>query len=228
MNVFRKSLFAVGAMMWTSLASATIFEDCQPVKMLATYVRNGSAQIPDMGAKDDSSRYLIQLVRAAHSFETTQKSKNRALALLDKLPKSEEQFVGWISLGDLLCDGEAVADMKVLGRLGDRLPRLVVRAVIEIPLRLPEVLRFALIARRDPHSDYAVQLQRLCKLQKRAFLAARESLTNTERGDFDFAVFDVRSCRAKALPEAGDYPVNVAAADFLTVITTKFQGRALD
>jgi hypothetical protein len=203
MNVFRPSVFAASAMLWASLASATPFEDCKPVEMLSAYVRSGSAQIPDLVAKDDSSRYLIQLVRAAHSFETAPKSKNRALELLDKLPQSEEQFVVWISLGDLLCDGEAIADMMTLGHLGDRLPRLVMRAVTQIPLRLPKVLRFALVARRDPHSDYAVQLQRLCKLRKRAFLEARESLTNTERRDFDSGVFDVRSCRAKALPEAG-------------------------
>jgi len=194
--------FGTIALLWTHMVCAAPAQDCQATKTLAALVRSTSTlpAIPEQPSLP--TEYRAQLIIAAHLYERMPTDKDRATALLNLIPKSEAQFGIWITLGDPVCDEESDKDMMTLGHLSDRLPRLVASAAIAQPTRLSELVKFAMVAQRDPHSDYAVQLERVCKLRKLDFLSAVKSMSSDERKEFVARVFNPKRCQALALPEA--------------------------
>ncbi len=105
-------------------------------------------------------------------------------------------------MGDSQCSAESLADMKSLGGLGERLPRDLARAVLLVPDKLPSYVSYAPISVQDPHSDYAVQMQAVCRAEHPEFVRAVEGLPTDKRDWFVKHVLNPDGCHALALPEA--------------------------
>jgi len=107
-----------------------------------------------------------------------------------------------MTLGESLCDDESVAEMFSLSRVRDRLGRDFARAVLLVPDMLPRYIAYAPVSVQDPHSDYAVQMQSVCRAKQPEFLRAVEGLPTDPRDWFVKHVLNPDGCHALALPEA--------------------------
>lgn len=118
------------------------------------------------------------------------------------IPPSKEEERLWYTLDGFLCEGEPVKQVKTLSELHARMPHDLARAVLLVPEKLPNYISYAYNAVQDPHSDYAVQMQSVCRAKHNAFLDALGSLTPDDRQWFVKKIFDPNECRAIAVPEA--------------------------
>lgn len=107
-----------------------------------------------------------------------------------------------MTLGDSLCREESVSEMQTLGALRDRVPRDMAIAVVLVPEKLSEYLNYGLVSTQDPHSDYAVQMENVCRKMTAQFRVAVRNLPSDKRDWFTTHVFNPAACRAIALPEA--------------------------
>lgn len=128
--------------------------------------------------------------------------KSAAVLLLNLIPVDDAQHTTWMTLGDALCSAESVADMKSLGGLGERLPHDLAKAVLLVPDKLPGYIAYASTSVQDPHSDYAVQMQTVCRAKHPEFAKAVEGLPADKRDWFVKHVLNPDGCHALALPEA--------------------------
>jgi hypothetical protein len=172
---------------------------CGDIRELAAVAGSGSQAALSRNSVPDHS-YRSRLVLAARSFELSATATN-ASQLLALIPNDSSQQSDVLTLGDSLCDGEPVPDMFSLGRIRDRFPRDLARAVLLVPNKLPEYVAYGLISVQDPHSDYAVQMISVCRAKHAKFLKAVEGLPADKREWFQ-RVFNPAACRALALPEA--------------------------
>jgi hypothetical protein len=164
--------------------------------------RAKSSEAVTVAKQKAGDNYRAQVVFAALSFELRPTDKAAAVLLLNLIPQDDGQQTTWMTLGDSLCDSESVADMKSLGRVGDRLPRDLAKAVLLVPDRLPGYIAYAATSVHDPHSDYAVQMQTVCRAKHPEFVKAVEGLPADQRDWFVKHVFNPDGCHALALPEA--------------------------
>jgi hypothetical protein len=156
--------------------------------------------------------YRVQVIFAARQFELDQRNENAAALLLGLIPQNDAQQLVWMTLGESLCDAEPVQDIMLLGRLRDRLAHDLASAVILVPKKMQAYVSYAAEAVQDPHNDYAIQMQRVCRSHHVAFASAVKQLGDgsPEVGTFATAssdwfrthILDPKSCRAVALPEA--------------------------
>jgi hypothetical protein len=146
--------------------------------------------------------YRAQVVFAVRSLELRPTDKDAAVLLLNLIPQNDAQHTVLMTLGDSLCDEESVAEMKSLGGLGDRLPHDLARAVLLVPDKLPSYVSYAPISVQDPHSDYAVQMQTVCRAKHSEFLKAVEGLPTDQKNLFVKHVLNPDGCHGLALPEA--------------------------
>jgi len=162
--------------------------------------KSSEALIAEKQKAGDS--YRAQVVFAARSSELRPTDKGAAVLLLNLIPQDDGQQTTWMTLGDSLCDSESVADMKSLGRVGDRLPRDLAKAVLLVPDRLPGYVAYAPTSVQNPHSDYAVQMQTVCRARHPEFVKAVGGLPTDKRDWFVKHVLNPEGCHALALPEA--------------------------
>jgi hypothetical protein len=146
--------------------------------------------------------YRAQVVFAARSFELRPMDKGAAVRLLNLLPQDDTQHTTLMTLGDSLCDKESVAEMKSLSRIGERLGRDFAKAVLLVPDKLPGYVAYAPTSVQDPHSDYAVQMEAVCRASHPGFVKAVEGLPSDKRDWFVKHVLNPDGCHALALPEA--------------------------
>jgi hypothetical protein len=146
--------------------------------------------------------YRAQVVFAARSFELQPRSKSAAIALLKLIPRDDEQQLVLVTLGESLCDGESVAEMMVQSRIGERLSHDFSKAVLLVPEMLPKYVAYASTSVHDPHSDYAVQMQAICRGKHAEFVKAVEGLPTDQRDWFVKHILNPDGCHALALPEA--------------------------
>ena len=146
--------------------------------------------------------YLARTVVASRLSELRPTDQRAAILLLDLIPQNGEQRLIWMTLGDSLCDSESISDMKSLGRLGENLPRNLAKAVLIAPDKMPNYVAFSLISVQDPHSDFAIQMQIVCRAEHSSFLRAVLALPSEEKVQFLKHVFNPKGCHALALPEA--------------------------
>lgn len=152
-------------------------------------------------ARQIGSSYFAQSVFAARSFEI-RNDRNSAAILLDLLPKNDEQRVIWGSLGQAVCDRETVSEAKLLGRLRDRLAKNVAQAVILAPEKMLPYVVFSLGTTSDPHSEYALEMKRVCLRKKGVLTEAVEMLAEHEKRWFHGHVMALKNCQALDLPES--------------------------
>jgi hypothetical protein len=152
--------------------------------------------------KHAGDNYRAQIVFASGLFELNPRDRNAARGLLNPIPQGDAQQAILTTLGDSLCDSEKLSDMKSLARLRDAMPTELSRAVLLVPLRMPAYVAYSLMATMDPHSDYAVQMHRVCREAHAEFTRAVGMLSAEKREWFTRHVLDPNDCRAVFIPES--------------------------
>jgi hypothetical protein len=146
--------------------------------------------------------YRAQLVYAAKLTELAPQRQDAAVLLLNLIPKDEQQQHVVMTLGEHHCETESYHEMKMLAQLEERLPRDLTRAVLMVPGKIPEYVAYSVTSVEDPHSDYAIQMQKVCRAKHDVFFDAVTKLPREKRDRFLKYVFDLDGCNALTLPEA--------------------------
>jgi hypothetical protein len=176
--------------------------NCDQIAFTAIMARSASSVALAVEKQRAGDSYRAQVVFATRLFELHPTDKSAAIQLLNLIPKDDTEQNIWMTFGDSLCDAETVADMKSLGRIGERLPRTLAKAVLLIPDKLPAYVSYALTSVQDSHSDYAVQMQNVCRTKHAEFLKAVGNLPIDKRDWFVKHILKPDDCHALALPEA--------------------------
>jgi hypothetical protein len=186
----------------TSNAQDSSNVPCSQVHAIArmSQTKSLSALVKAKGIAGNS--YRSEIVFRARSFQLQPSNRNAGLALLNLLPKNDDvQHEILMTLGESLCDDEGDAEMFSLSRIRDGLGRDFANAAILVPEMLPRYIAYASISVQDPHSDYAVQMQAVCRAKHSEFVKAVEGLQTDRRDWFVKHVFNPEGCHALALPE---------------------------
>jgi hypothetical protein len=146
--------------------------------------------------------YRAQLVYAAKLSELAPQRQDAAVLLLNLIPKDEQQQHVVMTLGEHHCETESYHEMKMLAQLEERLPRDLTRAVLMVPGKIPEYVVYSVTSVEDPHSDYALQMEKVCRAKHDEFFDAVTKLPREKRDRFLKYVFDLDGCNALTLPEA--------------------------
>lgn len=193
-------------MMALSLTSTRMLSaqqvNCDQVAATARMARAKSFATLNAEKPKAGNTYRARLVFAARKFQLDPKSKHAAEVLLESIPKDDEQQTVLIELGDSLCDGESLTDMQSLARVGETLPQNLARAVLIVPEKLPAYVAYALTSIQDPHSDYAVQMEIVCRARHAEFIGSVGELSSDKNTLFVKRVFSPETCKALSLPEA--------------------------
>jgi len=175
---------------------------CHEIESLAKIARTRSTDALSREKRSAGDNYRAQVVFAARLFELRPRDKSAAILLLKLIPQDDAQQTILMTLGDSLCDSEVISDMKSLGRLRDALPRQFAGAVLLVPSSMPAYIAYSLTATLDPHSDYAIHMQRVCRQAHAEFMSAVSLLPSEKRESFTRHILDPKGCRAIALPES--------------------------
>ena len=144
--------------------------------------------------------YRARVVFAAKQFELIPQVHEAALLLLNIIPENIEQQRLLASLGYSLCGTESYHDMKSLEQITEHFPRSLARAVLLAPDKIPAYVAYSVASVEDPHSDYAVQMQKICRVRHPEFIAAVAKLPLDKKDRFLRYVFDPDGCNALSLP----------------------------
>ena len=184
-----------------SLALGMSVIPCNQVHAAAQIARTESLKSLAEVKKDAPSGIVIEVVAAFRAFELQPKSRTLAASLLGQIPKDETQQEVLSTLDASICDDESDTEISALARVKYGLPRLLAHAVEIAPEYMNAYLNYSLIA-LSPHSDYAVQMQRVCRNRPQQLRNAIAALSKADRNWFTSVVFDPKRCRAIAVPEA--------------------------
>jgi hypothetical protein len=176
-------------------------QDCGEVIAMVKMARAiSSAELAANKLKAGDS-YHAQVVYAARLFEFYPQDRETAVLLLNLIPKDEEQNRLLMSLGDHLCGTESFREMKALNQVGERIPRDLTKAVLLAPEKIPEYVAYSISSVQDPHSDYALQMQKICRSRHSEFVEAVTKLPPEKKDRFLKYIFDLDGCNALTLPE---------------------------
>ena len=175
--------------------------DCSEIIAVAKMARAISTKELAAHKANAGESYRAQVVYAAKLIELDPQRHDAAVLLLNLIPKDDEQQHLLMTLGEHHCETESYHEMKMLGQLEERLPRDLTRAVLMIPAKIPEYVAYSIISVQDPHSDYAIQMQKVCKAKHAEFFDAVAKLPREKRDRFLKYVFDLDGCNALTLPE---------------------------
>jgi hypothetical protein len=145
--------------------------------------------------------YHARVIYAARLFEFYPQEREAAVLLLNLIPKDEEQNRLLMSLGDHLCGTESFREMKALNQVGERIPHDLTKAVLLAPEKIPEYVAYSISSVQDPHSDYALQMQKVCRARHSEFVEAVAKLPPEKKDRFLKYIFDLDGCNALTLPE---------------------------
>jgi hypothetical protein len=176
--------------------------DCVDVEAIAGMARAVSTAELSASKVKAGESYRAQFVFAAKQFELKPEKRDVALLLLDLIPKDDEQQQMLMTLGEHQCVTESYHEMKSLAQLAERLPRDLARAVLLVPAKIPEYVAYSITSVQDPHSDYAIQMQKVCHVRHSEFVAAVAKLPWQKKDRFLMYIFDPEACNALTLPEA--------------------------
>ena len=177
-------------------------EHCNEIHAMALMATAKSvASLTDLKPKAGDS-YRARIVFSFRLFELSGSSKDAAAVLLNLIPSDKEHDFVWHSFGQLLsCQSESEADMETLGRLQIRLPGDLARAVLLVPDRMPDYVAYANTSCGYPDSDYAVQMQKVCRARHEEFLRAVDHLSPDAKKWFLTSTFNPGGCHALHFPE---------------------------
>jgi hypothetical protein len=175
--------------------------NCHEIGAMAAMARANSSTVLMTWKPRAGDSYRAQVVFATRSFELHLADRRAASAVLDLIPKNDEQDSVWKSFGDSLCDAETLKDMFALGRIGDHLPHDLARAVLLAPSKMFDYVSYAITSTQDPHSDYAIQMQTVCRARHQEFVNAVSKLPPDDRSWFVSNKFNPDGCRPLDFPE---------------------------
>jgi len=168
----------------------------------------GATSVATLNARKEKAgdSYRAQVVYAARMMEIDPNNRSAAELLLNLIPKNIDgpQQDVWLELDELnQCPsgGLADSDLMPLFRLQYHLPRILARAVLLVPDKMPEYVAYAYISIQSPDSDYAVQMQEVCRAKHQAFVNAVAKMSDDDRKWFLAKIFNPKGCHALALPE---------------------------
>jgi hypothetical protein len=176
--------------------------NCGEIDAIARMARAISTAELAANREKAGESYRAQLVYAAKLSELAPQRQDAAVLLLNLIPKDEQQQQLLITLGEHHCETESYHEMKMLAQLEERLPRDLTRAVLMVPAKIPEYVAYSITSVEDPHSDYAIQMQKVCRAKHDEFFDAVAKLPREKRDRFLKYVFDLDGCNALTLPEA--------------------------
>jgi hypothetical protein len=152
--------------------------------------------------RNAGTSYRAEVVFGARFFELQPGNKSAAITLLKLIPQNDEQHLTLMTPGDSLCNGESVDEMMVQSRIVERLSRDFSKAILLAPEMLSKYVAYASTSVHDVRSDYAVQMQTVCRARHSEFVKAVEGLPTDQRDWFVKHVFNPKGCHVLALPEA--------------------------
>lgn len=176
--------------------------DCDEIAAMARMARTKSSTLLLAEKQKAGNSYRARVVFASRAFKLRPTKQRTAILLLNLLPQNEAQHNTWMTLGDRLCSNESIADMKSLAQVGENLPHDLAKAVLLVPDKLPSYVAYASTSVQDPHSDYATQMQTVCRVKHPEFLKAVEELPTEKRDWLVKHVLNPDGCRVLAFPEA--------------------------
>lgn len=176
--------------------------DCSEIVAMARMARTKSSTALRAEKQKAGDSYRARVVFAARAFELRPTEQRTAILLLSLVPQNQAQHNTWMTLGDSLCSNEAIADMKSLAQIGENLPRDLAKAVLLAPDKLPRYVAYASTSVQDPHSDYAIQMQTVCRVKHLEFLKAVKELPTKDKDWLVEHVLNPDGCRVLAFPEA--------------------------
>ena len=174
---------------------------CDEIVAMAGMARAGSSADLTNWKRKAGDSYRAQVVFASRNFELHPADQSAASAILELIPSNQESDSVWHELGESFCQAESVKDMTALGRLGDRLPRDLARAVLLVPGKMQDYVSYAQTSIGDPHSDYTVQMQKVCKARHKQFVDAVNNLSAKDKNWFVSKIFNLDGCHPLLFPE---------------------------
>jgi hypothetical protein len=152
-------------------------------------------------ARKAAQNYQLQVALAARRLELNPRSRDAASSFLALIPQNDDQHSAWITFGDSMCENESSHDMDILDRFGARLEHDLATAVILVPGKMPEYMEFAFESVGNPHSNYAVEMQRVCRKQHATLMREINALPPKDRTYLGQHILDAETCKALMLPE---------------------------
>ena len=151
-------------------------------------------------AAGDSHRALG--VYALRRFELAPSDNAAAYTTLTFIPRTEGEDLEWLYLATPLCTNEEDADKHVLAELDARRPHDLAMAVSLVPDKMFDYISYAEIAVQNLQSDYAEQMEGVCRSKHAEFVDAVNQLPATRKKWFIAKIFNPDGCRALVHPEA--------------------------
>ena len=152
----------------------------------------------------------IELVFAARKLELNSTSKTAADSLLDLLPKYESdpyeddpirsRWLDLIGLQACLSGGISLRELKALSLLESHLPRLLAKAVLLSPEKMPVYVGHTQLF-ITPDSDFPIHMQTVCRRQHQTFLNAVDKFSSKDKQWFETIIFNPKTCRTIYHPE---------------------------
>jgi hypothetical protein len=152
--------------------------------------------------KEAGDSYLAQSVYAFRFFELQPMDTSASSSILGLIPKDEQQDSMWHSLEISLCHGESMPDMLALSKLLMRMPHDLAMAVIIVPSKMLDYISYAELSIMYPDSDYAEQMEAVCRSKHMEFVDAVNQLPTTHKKWFVAKIFNPDGCHALTHPEA--------------------------
>jgi hypothetical protein len=185
-----------------SIAAKVADIPCEQVHLAAQIAGAGSLAAVEAAKKKAGTGYIVEIISAFRAFELQPKNKVLAEGLLKMIPRddTQQEIVG--ALDTSMCDREDDADISILAGVRYSLPAMLAKAVRLAPAYMFEYVSYSLKAAPDPHSDYAIQMQRVCRVLHPEFMKAVGALAESEQKWFTTGIFDPKRCKAIAVREA--------------------------
>jgi len=151
--------------------------------------------------------HLARGVYFLRFFELKPSNLTAARAVLTFTPRTEAEEEGWFNLGadkPLGCPNKVIADDLALVDLDARRPHDMALAVILVPEKMFDYVSYAEIAVSNMHSDFAEQMEMVCRVKNNEFLEAINRLPPASKDWFLMKIFNPDGCHALSHPEADD------------------------
>ncbi|MDR3793564.1 MAG: hypothetical protein P4L03_09310 [Terracidiphilus sp.] len=196
----RVLLFVSAAMV--SFAAGAQQPSCTEVHAMAEMAQTHSLRNLERWKSAAGTSYRAQVVYAFRLFAMRPQDRSAALAVLDLIPKNDEQGAELIVFDTSLCDGESMTDLQALGRFETTLSRSWARAAILLPEKMSVYISYLLVVGLNPHDDYAVQMKKVCLQKHRQFVDAVNGLAEHDRKWLVDKIFNPEGCHTLMFPEA--------------------------
>jgi hypothetical protein len=145
--------------------------------------------------------YRAQVVFAFRLFEL-KRTDPVASHLFSVLPQDEELDSVWHSFGTYLCKKETDSDIHTLADLEGRMPRDLAMAVLLSPDKMLSYISYAELSVMYPDSDYAEQMEAVCRSKHTEFVDAVSRLPDKKKNWFSTKILNPEGCHALVHPEA--------------------------